>query len=192
MEESFACHYYSTKTGLGLPSEPKSLVDRFPLGFGNTFCAKFSFGSKFWSGPFGNLVAVSGSKHFFLWDTSCLGLLTLPIEHSETGSCLNSSHTTARKKEMVIFGEELWARSRSIKRGVSDCRICISTGNGRFLAARPVLRKIFNFPGESYFFKRVISSCCMDKSREKKDFLYIIIVSSVKSWLKWEKYKLGL
>jgi len=66
MEESFACHYYSTKTGLGLPSEPKSLVDRFPLGFGNTFCAKFSFGSKFWSGPFGNLVAVSGSKHFFL------------------------------------------------------------------------------------------------------------------------------
>ena len=72
MEERFACHYCSgTKTGLGLPPGPKSLADRFPLGllgFGNTFCAKFSFGSKFWSGPFGNLVAVSGSKHFFSWE----------------------------------------------------------------------------------------------------------------------------
>ena len=111
----FACHYCSwTKTGLGLPPGPKSLADRFPLGFGNTFCAKFSFGSKFWSGPFGNLVAVSGSKHFFLWDTSCLGLLTLPIEQSGTGSCLNSSHTTARKK-MVIFGED-YGRGQEVLR----------------------------------------------------------------------------
>ena len=66
-EKGVACHYWSgTKTGLGLPPGPKSLADRFPLGFSNTFCGKFSLGSKFWSGPFGNLVPVSGSKHFFL------------------------------------------------------------------------------------------------------------------------------
>ena len=144
MEERFACHYSCwTKTGLGLPSEPKSLADRFPLGFGNTFCAKFSFGSKFWSGPFGNLVCWSGSKHFFLWDTSCLGLLTVPIAHSGTGSCLNSSHTTARKKNGYIWWR-LWARSRSIKIGVSEWKWA-------FWAARPVLIKIFNFPEVSYF-----------------------------------------